>query len=205
MPRGRVTGPAPGTSAAEDCAYCDCTGRDIKVEIPATPLEPPDRSTPVLSAFICVHQRPLWGFGFRVGPEEKHIWLSLSGRSVQNRGARDCLRPGSASPLARRGSPSGLQYGYARILRLSLSFSRLSTFVPHAQVYMTAGCATQKWRFPQRDLRRRIAAPSVLSAFIFVHLRPDMLFLRPNAKIETRYWPQMHDERRWNEPYGSWL
>src|ERR1022692_1074913 len=135
MPRGRVTGPAPGTSAAEDCAYCDCTGRDIKVEIPATPLEPPDRSTPVLSAFICVHQRPLWGFGFRVGPEEKHIWLSLSGRSVQNRGARDCLRPGSASPLARRGSPSGLQYGYARILRLSLSFSRLSTFVPRAQVY----------------------------------------------------------------------
>jgi hypothetical protein len=32
--------------------------RDIKVEIPATPLEPPDRSTSALSAFICVHLRP---------------------------------------------------------------------------------------------------------------------------------------------------
>ena len=46
----------------------------------------------------------------------------LIGRSVQNRGARDRLRPGSAALLARRGSPSGLQYGYARILRLSLKF-----------------------------------------------------------------------------------
>jgi hypothetical protein len=32
--------------------------RDTKVEIPATPLEPPDRSTSALSAFICVHLRP---------------------------------------------------------------------------------------------------------------------------------------------------
>jgi hypothetical protein len=32
--------------------------RDIKVEIPATPLEPPDGSTSALSAFICVHLRP---------------------------------------------------------------------------------------------------------------------------------------------------
>jgi hypothetical protein len=31
--------------------------RDIKVEIPATPLEPLDRSTSALSAFICVHLR----------------------------------------------------------------------------------------------------------------------------------------------------
>src|ERR1017187_10496033 len=31
--------------------------RDIKVEIPATPLEPPDRSTSALSAFIRVHPR----------------------------------------------------------------------------------------------------------------------------------------------------
>jgi hypothetical protein len=32
--------------------------RDIKLEIPAPPLEPPDRSTSALSAFICVHLRP---------------------------------------------------------------------------------------------------------------------------------------------------
>jgi hypothetical protein len=32
--------------------------RDIEVEIPATPLEPPDRSTSGLSAFIGVHRRP---------------------------------------------------------------------------------------------------------------------------------------------------
>src|ERR1019366_6944716 len=43
----------------------------------------------------------------------------------------DSQRPVSGSPLARRGWPSGLKYGYARILRLSLSFSRLSTFVSH--------------------------------------------------------------------------
>jgi hypothetical protein len=30
----------------------------INVEIPATPFEPPDRSTPGLSAFIGVHRRP---------------------------------------------------------------------------------------------------------------------------------------------------
>jgi hypothetical protein len=30
----------------------------MKVEIPATPLEPPDRSTSWLSAFIGVHRRP---------------------------------------------------------------------------------------------------------------------------------------------------
>jgi hypothetical protein len=27
----------------------------------------------VLSAFIGVHRRPIFGFDFRVGPEEKHI------------------------------------------------------------------------------------------------------------------------------------
>ena len=32
--------------------------RDIEVEIPATPLEPPDRGTSAPSAFICVHLRP---------------------------------------------------------------------------------------------------------------------------------------------------
>src|ERR1022692_99985 len=31
-----------------------------------------------LSAFICVHLRPIWGFGFRVGPEEKHIWPQMN-------------------------------------------------------------------------------------------------------------------------------
>jgi hypothetical protein len=31
-----------------------------------------------LSAFICVHLRPIWGFGFRIGPEEKHIWPQMN-------------------------------------------------------------------------------------------------------------------------------
>src|ERR1022692_59633 len=31
-----------------------------------------------LSAFICVHLRPICGFGFRVGPEEKHIWPQMN-------------------------------------------------------------------------------------------------------------------------------
>src|ERR1035441_486025 len=30
------------------------------------------------SAFIGVHLRPVWGFGFRVGPEEKHIWPQMN-------------------------------------------------------------------------------------------------------------------------------
>jgi hypothetical protein len=32
----------------------------------------------VLSAFICVHRRPISGFGFRAGPEEKHIWPPMN-------------------------------------------------------------------------------------------------------------------------------
>src|ERR1039457_1675540 len=31
-----------------------------------------------LSAFICVHLRLIWGFDFRVGPEEKHIWPQMN-------------------------------------------------------------------------------------------------------------------------------
>ena len=57
---------------------------------------------------------------------------------MQNRLARDSQRPGSWAPLARRGWPSGLRYGYARIFRLSLSFSRLSTFVSHAPPHAPA-------------------------------------------------------------------
>src|ERR1017187_1217153 len=31
-----------------------------------------------LSAFICAHLRLIWGFYFRVGPEEKHIWPQMN-------------------------------------------------------------------------------------------------------------------------------
>jgi hypothetical protein len=42
-----------------------------------------------------------------------------------------------------------------------------------------------KVEITQRDLSRRIAATSVLSAFIGVYRRPDMLFVRPNPKIKN--------------------
>jgi hypothetical protein len=40
-------------------------------------LRPPRKTSSgsFLSAFIGVHRRPIWGFGFRVGPEKKHIGL----------------------------------------------------------------------------------------------------------------------------------
>src|ERR1035441_848168 len=44
-----------------------------------------------------------------------------------NCGALDGQRPVSGSPSPRRFWPSGLKYGYARILRLSSRFSRPST------------------------------------------------------------------------------
>jgi hypothetical protein len=52
--------------------------RDIKVEIPATPLEPPDRSASALSAFICVHLRPDVLF-FRPNAKTKtSYWLQMN-------------------------------------------------------------------------------------------------------------------------------
>src|ERR1022692_5133323 len=91
---------------------------DIKVEIPATPLEPPDRSTSGLSALMNADKNePDGSFPERTKcTKPRRPRPSAAGKRVS---------------LARRGSPSGLQYGYARILRLSLSFSRLSTFVSH--------------------------------------------------------------------------
>jgi hypothetical protein len=51
--------------------------RGIKGEIPATPLEPPDRRTSELSAFIGVHRRPVWGLHIRLGPG-KNIWPPMN-------------------------------------------------------------------------------------------------------------------------------
>jgi hypothetical protein len=47
-----------------------------------------------LSAFICVHLRPIWGFGFRVGPEEKHIWPQMNADNAE------VLRSGGSSGVA---------------------------------------------------------------------------------------------------------
>jgi pimeloyl-ACP methyl ester carboxylesterase len=96
--------------------------RNIRVEIPATPLEPPDRSASALSAFIGVHRRPdVLSFPVQ-GGYENPILAADERRCTPIKTSQ----AESSSPLARRGSPSGLQDAYARILRLSLSFSRLS-------------------------------------------------------------------------------
>ena len=45
--------------------------------------------------------------------------------------------------------------------------------------------------------RTTLSFVPVLSAFICVHLRRDVLFCRPSEKNQTRYGPQMNpDERR---------
>ena len=64
-PSGRISFSSTAnriTTASSVCALPRIVSlgwvRDIKVEIPATPLAPPDRSTSGLSAFIGVHRRP---------------------------------------------------------------------------------------------------------------------------------------------------
>jgi len=59
--------------------------------------------------------------------------------------------------------------------------------LPIATALRGMGCATQKWKLPQPDSGQRIAALSVLSAFICVHRRPDMVFVCPHTKVKTRY------------------
>jgi hypothetical protein len=49
---------------------------------------------------------------------------------------------------------------------------------------------------PATPLEPPDRSTSALSAFIRVHLRPDVLFFRPNAKTKTPYWPQMNADER---------
>jgi hypothetical protein len=41
-----------------------------------------------------------------------------------------------------------------------------------------------------------VAAGRRSLSYSTVHLRPDMLCSRPDAKIKTRYWPQMNADKR---------
>jgi hypothetical protein len=53
-----------------------------------------------------------------------------------------------------------------------------------------------KVEIPATPLEPPDRGTSALSAFIRVHLRPDALFFRPNAKTKTPYWPQMNADER---------
>jgi hypothetical protein len=53
-----------------------------------------------------------------------------------------------------------------------------------------------KVEIPATPLEPPDRSTSALSAFIRVHLRPDVLFFRPNAKTKTPYWPQMNADER---------
>ena len=53
-----------------------------------------------------------------------------------------------------------------------------------------------KVEIPATPLEPPDRSTSALSAFIRVHLRPDVLFFRPNAKTKTPYWPQMNANER---------
>src|ERR1039458_277694 len=58
-----------------------------------------------------------------------------------------------------------------------------------------------KVEIPATPLEPPDRSTSALSAFIRVHLRPDVLFFRPNAKTKTPYWPQMNANK--NKQDGS--
>jgi hypothetical protein len=53
-----------------------------------------------------------------------------------------------------------------------------------------------KVEIPATPLEPPDRSTSALSAFIRIHLRPDVLFFRPNAKTKTPYWPQMNADER---------